>query len=180
MPKQLVSKEIKLPGWLFAVASHCGSRRTRFSRFCLSLPRWLRGSSDRSMHCRRRKRPKKRKPKGGRVCSRSGDEKSRLSGVSTRNPQWSFHLRQERRLVATPERQDRPSGGPAPHPNGNRSRLAWVPVYPEIPMHTEVAAWQMDIFDASPAPVTRVQAKPDPLPDPQYWSEAVTEKMVDA
>jgi hypothetical protein len=47
-------------------------------------------------------------------------------------------------------------------------------------MHTEVAAWQMDIFDASPAPVTRVQAKPDPLPDPQYWSEAVTEKMVDA
>ncbi|WP_321794628.1 hypothetical protein [Caballeronia sp. J97] len=47
-------------------------------------------------------------------------------------------------------------------------------------MHTEVAAWQLDMFDAPPAPVTRAQPKPDPLSDPQFWSEAVTNKMVDA
>jgi hypothetical protein len=47
-------------------------------------------------------------------------------------------------------------------------------------MHMEVAAWQLDMFDAPPAPVIRAQAKSDPLPDPQFWSEAVTNKMVDA
>ncbi|TCK32496.1 hypothetical protein B0G84_8301 [Paraburkholderia sp. BL8N3] len=47
-------------------------------------------------------------------------------------------------------------------------------------MHTDVAAWQLDMFGALPAPVTRVLAKPDPLPDPQFWSEAVKDKMVEA
>jgi hypothetical protein len=47
-------------------------------------------------------------------------------------------------------------------------------------MQPEVAAWQLDMFDAPPAPIARVQAKPDPLPDPHLWSEAVKDKMVDA
>ncbi|MDR5776886.1 MULTISPECIES: hypothetical protein [unclassified Caballeronia] len=47
-------------------------------------------------------------------------------------------------------------------------------------MQTEVAAWQLDMFDASAAPMTRVQAKPDPLPDPHLWSAVVKDKMVDA
>ncbi|MCE4547651.1 MULTISPECIES: hypothetical protein [unclassified Caballeronia] len=47
-------------------------------------------------------------------------------------------------------------------------------------MQAEVAAWQLDMFDAPPAPITRAQAKPDPLPDPHLWSGAVKDKMVDA
>lgn len=72
-------------------------------------------------------------------------------------------------------------GGLDPHPNGNPSRCGGMGSrLPEIPMHTKVAAWQLDMFDAPPTPVVRVQAKPEPLPDPKYWSEAVTSKMVDA
>ncbi|WP_409360297.1 hypothetical protein [Caballeronia cordobensis] len=47
-------------------------------------------------------------------------------------------------------------------------------------MQVEVAAWQLDMFGAPEAPITRVQAKPDPLPDPHLWSAAVKDKMVDA
>ncbi|MDR5826017.1 hypothetical protein [Caballeronia sp. LZ043] len=47
-------------------------------------------------------------------------------------------------------------------------------------MDTEVAAWQPDMFDVNRAPVPRARAKPDPLPDPQFWSKAVTDKMIDA
>lgn len=47
-------------------------------------------------------------------------------------------------------------------------------------MQAEVAAWQLDMFGAPEAPVTRAQPKPDPLPDPHLWSEAVKDKMVDA
>ena len=47
-------------------------------------------------------------------------------------------------------------------------------------MQAEVAAWQLDMFGAPEAPITRVQAKPDPLPDPRLWSAEVKDKIVDA
>ncbi|MGF6812748.1 hypothetical protein OKW30_007965 [Paraburkholderia sp. Clong3] len=46
-------------------------------------------------------------------------------------------------------------------------------------METHVAAWQLDMFgDSSPVVVT--PPKPDPLLDPQFWSDEVRAKMVDA
>ncbi|MGF6649582.1 hypothetical protein OKW34_000144 [Paraburkholderia youngii] len=47
-------------------------------------------------------------------------------------------------------------------------------------METEIAAWQLDMFGGELPVVVRSPVKPDPLPDPQFWSEAVREKMVDA
>ncbi|BCG05614.1 hypothetical protein PPGU19_101820 (plasmid) [Paraburkholderia sp. PGU19] len=47
-------------------------------------------------------------------------------------------------------------------------------------METEIAAWQLDMFGGELPVVVRSPLKPDPLPDPQFWSEAVREKMVDA
>ncbi|MCP3718503.1 hypothetical protein [Paraburkholderia sp. CNPSo 3281] len=46
-------------------------------------------------------------------------------------------------------------------------------------MKAEVAAWQLDIFGEA-SPVLVVPPKPEPLPDPQYWSPAVREALVDA
>ena len=46
-------------------------------------------------------------------------------------------------------------------------------------MHNDVAAWQLDIF-GDESPIVVAHAKSEPLPDPQYWSESVMEKMVDA
>ncbi|WP_350357349.1 hypothetical protein [Paraburkholderia fungorum] len=46
-------------------------------------------------------------------------------------------------------------------------------------METQVAAWQLDIFGES-SPIVITPAKPDPLPDPHLWSEAVRDRMVDA
>jgi len=46
-------------------------------------------------------------------------------------------------------------------------------------MHNDVAAWQLDIF-GNESPIVVAHAKSEPLPDPQYWSESVMEKMVDA
>ncbi|ADG20606.1 hypothetical protein [Paraburkholderia atlantica] len=46
-------------------------------------------------------------------------------------------------------------------------------------METHVAAWQLDMFgDSSPVLVTT--PRPDPLPDPQFWSATVRDRMVDA
>ncbi|WP_028214401.1 hypothetical protein [Paraburkholderia mimosarum] len=47
-------------------------------------------------------------------------------------------------------------------------------------MKRDVAAWQLDIFGGEATPVLVVQPKPDPLPDPQYWSASVREAMIDA
>ncbi|SEK10304.1 hypothetical protein [Paraburkholderia diazotrophica] len=47
-------------------------------------------------------------------------------------------------------------------------------------METEIAAWQLDMFGGELPVIVRSPLKPDPLPDPQFWSEAVREKMVDA
>jgi hypothetical protein len=46
-------------------------------------------------------------------------------------------------------------------------------------METHVAAWQLDMFGES-SPVLVIPPKPDPLPDPHLWSDAVRAKMVDA
>jgi len=46
-------------------------------------------------------------------------------------------------------------------------------------METQVAAWQLDIFGAS-SPIVITPPRPDPLPDPHLWSEAVRDTMVDA
>ncbi|MBU6486221.1 MAG: hypothetical protein KGQ57_00160 [Burkholderiales bacterium] len=46
-------------------------------------------------------------------------------------------------------------------------------------METNVAAWQLDMFGDS-SPVYIPTPKPDPLPDPHLWSEAIRAKMVDA
>jgi hypothetical protein len=46
-------------------------------------------------------------------------------------------------------------------------------------MEMHVAAWQLDMFGES-SPVIVTPPKPDPLPDPHLWSEAVRAKMVDA
>jgi hypothetical protein len=46
-------------------------------------------------------------------------------------------------------------------------------------MEMHVAAWQLDMFGDS-SPVHILTPKPDPLPDPHLWSEAVRDKMVDA
>jgi hypothetical protein len=47
-------------------------------------------------------------------------------------------------------------------------------------MKRDVAAWQLDIFGGEATAVLVVQPKPDPLPNPQYWSASVREAMVDA
>lgn len=47
-------------------------------------------------------------------------------------------------------------------------------------MKQDVAAWQLDIFGGEATPVLVVQPRPDPLPDPQYWSPSVREAMIDA
>jgi hypothetical protein len=46
-------------------------------------------------------------------------------------------------------------------------------------MQTEITAWQLDMF-GDPSPMVTVAPKADPLPDPQFWSEAVRNKMIDA
>ncbi|SAL48923.1 hypothetical protein AWB68_02414 [Caballeronia choica] len=46
-------------------------------------------------------------------------------------------------------------------------------------MQDEVAAWQLDMF-GGPTPIVAAPSKADPLPDPQFWSEGVMDKMVDA
>jgi len=46
-------------------------------------------------------------------------------------------------------------------------------------MEPHVAAWQLDMFGDS-SPVVVPLPKPDPLPDPHLWSEAIRDKMVDA
>ncbi|MFL9876497.1 hypothetical protein [Paraburkholderia megapolitana] len=46
-------------------------------------------------------------------------------------------------------------------------------------MQPHVAAWQLDMFGDATRVVAAV-ARPDPLPDPHLWGEAVREKMVDA
>ncbi|MFM0641697.1 hypothetical protein PQQ63_33965 [Paraburkholderia metrosideri] len=45
-------------------------------------------------------------------------------------------------------------------------------------MNTYVAAWQLDMFGDS-SPVVTTPPKPDPLPEPHLWSEAVRDQMVD-
>lgn len=46
-------------------------------------------------------------------------------------------------------------------------------------MQTEITAWQLDMF-GDPSPMVTVPPKVDPLPDPQFWSEAVRNRMIDA
>ncbi|MFL9911999.1 hypothetical protein [Paraburkholderia sp. RL17-337-BIB-A] len=46
-------------------------------------------------------------------------------------------------------------------------------------MQNEITAWQLDMFGGTSLIVT-APSKVDPLPDPQFWSEAVRDKMVDA
>ena len=46
-------------------------------------------------------------------------------------------------------------------------------------MQNEVTAWQLDLF-AGPSAIVPSVAKPDPLPDPRFWSADVMNKMVDA
>jgi len=46
-------------------------------------------------------------------------------------------------------------------------------------METHVAAWQLDIFGES-SPVLVTTSRSDPLPDPQFWSNTVRDKMIDA
>jgi len=46
-------------------------------------------------------------------------------------------------------------------------------------MQNEVTAWQLDMF-AGPSAIVPSVAKPDPLPDPRFWSADVMNKMVDA
>jgi hypothetical protein len=47
-------------------------------------------------------------------------------------------------------------------------------------MENEIAAWQLDMFGGASPIAAPPPAKIDPLPDPQFWSEGVREKMVDA
>ena len=47
-------------------------------------------------------------------------------------------------------------------------------------MENEIAAWQLEMFGGPSPIIATVPPKLDPLPDPQFWSEAVREKMVDA
>jgi hypothetical protein len=47
-------------------------------------------------------------------------------------------------------------------------------------MQAEITAWQLDMFGGDSPIVANAPTKPDPLPDPQFWSDAVREKMVDA
>jgi hypothetical protein len=46
-------------------------------------------------------------------------------------------------------------------------------------MQEETTAWQLDMF-GGPAPIVTRPPRVDPLPDPEFWSESVREKMVDA
>jgi len=46
-------------------------------------------------------------------------------------------------------------------------------------MQEEITACQLDMF-GGPAPIVTPPPKVDPLPDPQFWSENVRDKMVDA
>ncbi|HEX7934197.1 MAG TPA: hypothetical protein VF573_14140 [Paraburkholderia sp.] len=46
-------------------------------------------------------------------------------------------------------------------------------------MEMHVAAWQLDMFGES-SPVVVTPPKPEPLPDPHLWADAVREKMIDA
>ncbi|APA90426.1 hypothetical protein BJG93_33090 (plasmid) [Paraburkholderia sprentiae WSM5005] len=46
-------------------------------------------------------------------------------------------------------------------------------------METHVAAWQLDIFGES-SPVLVTTPRPEPLPDPQFWSDTVRDRMIDA
>jgi len=47
-------------------------------------------------------------------------------------------------------------------------------------METHIAAWQLDFF-AEATPVWVAPApKPDPLPDPSFWSSEIKDQMVDA
>lgn len=46
-------------------------------------------------------------------------------------------------------------------------------------MENQITAWQLDMFGSATA-IVATAPKVDPLPDPQFWSEAVREKMVDA
>lgn len=46
-------------------------------------------------------------------------------------------------------------------------------------MQTEITAWQLDMF-GGPSAIVAAPPKHDPLPDPQYWSDDVMNKMVDA
>ena len=45
-------------------------------------------------------------------------------------------------------------------------------------MTPHVAAWQLDIFGDT-SPVHLPQRKPDPLPDPRFWSDSVREQMAE-
>ena len=45
-------------------------------------------------------------------------------------------------------------------------------------MENEIAAWQLEMFGGPSPIVATLPPKVDPLPDPQFWSEAVREKMV--
>ncbi|AXF18828.1 MULTISPECIES: hypothetical protein [Paraburkholderia] len=47
-------------------------------------------------------------------------------------------------------------------------------------METEITAWQLDMFGGELPILSSPPLKPEPLPDPKFWSEAVREKMVDA
>jgi hypothetical protein len=44
-------------------------------------------------------------------------------------------------------------------------------------MNPHVAAWQLDMFGES-SPVVTPPPKPDPLPDPHLWSEAVRDALI--
>jgi hypothetical protein len=46
-------------------------------------------------------------------------------------------------------------------------------------MQTIVTGWQLEIFGGETA-IVKAPPKPDPLPDPQYWSESIVNQMVDA
>jgi hypothetical protein len=46
-------------------------------------------------------------------------------------------------------------------------------------MQNEVTAWQLDMF-GGPSAIVPATVKRDPLPDPQFWSNSVIDKMVDA
>ncbi|MCK4118381.1 hypothetical protein ACI2UK_13810 [Ralstonia nicotianae] len=46
-------------------------------------------------------------------------------------------------------------------------------------MNTNAIAWQLDFFGEA-APAVPVAQKRDPLPDPQFWSGAVKDQMIDA
>jgi len=46
-------------------------------------------------------------------------------------------------------------------------------------MQNEGTAWQLDMF-GGPSAIVPAIVKPEPLPDPRFWSEGVMDKMVDA